>query len=166
VDLGVITGTHGLRGGLRVKQHNPDSELLSKASELGLRAHDALRVVDVIDVRNTGKGLLMQLADVQSIEAAEALRGAVLCLPRAFLPRLEEGEFYHVDLQGLSVFTADGEPVGEVERVHDYPAAQVLRVRGADGVREVPMREPYLLGVELDQGRVTIDLWHELDVEK
>ena len=166
VELGYVTGTHGLRGGLKVRQHNPDSELLLTARELGLRLDGELRVAEVVDVRDTGKGLLMQLADVQSIEAADALRGAVLCLPRAFLPRLGEGEYYHVDLEGLGVFTLDGERVGEVESVHDYPAAQVLRVRGADGVREVPMREPYLVGVELDEGRVTVDLWDELDVEK
>lgn len=166
VELGYVSGAHGLRGGLKVKQHNPDSELLLTAPELGLRVDGALRVVEVAEVRDTGKGLLMQLAEVQSVEAAEALRGAVLCLPRAFLPRLPEGEYYQVDLEGLAVFTQAGERVGEVERVHDYPAAQVLRVRGADGVREVPMREPYLVGVELEEGRVTIDLWDELDVEK
>lgn len=166
VELGYVTGTHGLRGGLKVRQHNPDSELLLSSTELGLRLGGELRVVSVAEVRDTGKGLLMQLADVQSVEAAEALRGAVLCLPRAFLPRLPEGEFYHVDLEGLAVLTSDGERVGEVERVHEYPAAQVLRVRGVDGVREVPMRAPYLLGVELEAGRITVDLWDELDVEK
>jgi ribosomal 30S subunit maturation factor RimM len=53
-----------------------------------------------------------------------------------------------------------------VERVQEYPASQVLCVRADDGLREVPMREPYLVAVELEQGRVLIEHWDELTIEK
>jgi 16S rRNA processing protein RimM len=166
VALGVITGTHGLRGGLKVKQHNPDSDLLFGLPEIGLRLGDELRVETLSDVRATGKGLLLQLEGVLSIEQAEQLRGAELCLPREWLPPLAPGEFYHVDLEGLAVVTPDGESVGRAERVQEYPAASVLRVRGAEGVWEVPLREPYLVEVDLAQGRVVVDSLADLDIER
>lgn len=165
VELGAIVGTHGLRGGLRVKQYNPDSELFARLREVALRQAGEFDIREIKDARATGKGLLVQLVGVETIEAAEALRGAALCVPRSLLPRLPEGEYYHVDLEGLRAEAADGQQLGTVERVVEYPASQVLCVRGADGVREVPMREPYLVAVELEQGKVVIDHWDELDVQ-
>ena len=166
IALGVVTGTHGLRGGLKVRQHNPDSDLLFDLPEIALRVDGALRVEALSEVRATGKGLLVQLKSVASIEQAAELRGAELCLPRQWLPPLAPGEFYHVDLEGLTVVTPDGESVGRAEHVQEYPAASVLRVRGAEGVWEVPLREPYLVEVDLAQGRVIVDSLADLEIER
>ena len=164
--LGYVAGVHGLRGALRVKLHNPDSELLSELEEIGLRQAGDVQVQRVRELRGAPKSMLLQLAGVDTVEAAEALRGAELCVPRALLPPLPEGEYYFVDLEGLPVYTPDGEEVGSVERVQEYPAAHVLRVKAADGVREVPMREPYLLSVDVQARRIVVDQLQDLDVEK
>jgi predicted acetyltransferase len=42
----------------------------------------------------------------------------------------------------------------------------VLRVRGAEGVWEVPLREPYLVEVDLAQGRVIVDSLADLEIER
>jgi len=165
ITLGAITGAHGLRGMLRVKPYNPDSDVLLPLEDIASRADGELRVHRRVEVRVTGKGLLMQFDDVRSVEAATELRGRELCLPRDWLPPLEPGEFYHVDLEGLAAVKPSGEAVGVVERVHDYPAASVLRVRADGGVWEVPMREPYLVDVDLEQGRIVVDGLEDLELE-
>jgi 16S rRNA processing protein RimM len=164
--LGYVAGVHGLRGTLRVKQHNADSQLFGALDEVVVRLAGATEVRRIKELRSGPKGLLVQLAGVDSIEAAEALRGAELCVPRSLLPELPEGEYYFVDLEGVAVFTPDDVQVGVVERVQEYPAAQVLRVKSEDGVREVPMREPYLVSVDLAGGRIVVDELSDLDVER
>jgi 16S rRNA processing protein RimM len=166
IPLGAVIGTHGLRGTLRVKQWNDDSELLFDLDEVALRVQGEVQVHRVSGVRSASKGLLVELDDVQSVEAAEALRGAELCLPRELLPELPEGEFYFVDLEGLAVVTEDGASVGKVERVLEYPAAQVLVVRTDTTVYEVPMREPYLVEVDLAAARVVVAELADLEPEK
>jgi 16S rRNA processing protein RimM len=166
VSLGYVAGTHGLRGDLRVKQHNLDSELLFELAEVALRKDQEIRSYELAGVRNANKALLVSLVGVASIEAAEALRGYELCVPRSALPALEPGEFYHVDLEGLPALTPNGSQAGIVERVCDYPAAQVVRVRGVEGVREVPMREPYLVSVDLEAGQIVVDHLEELELER
>jgi 16S rRNA processing protein RimM len=165
VALGVVMGTHGLRGDLRVKQHNQDSELLFELDEVALSQAGRRRTYAITNVRPGGKGLLMRLAGIDTLEAAEPLRGAELCVPRSALPALEEGEFYFVDLEGLAVETPDGSVVGRVENVREYPAADVLRVRAAAGLWEVPMREPYLVSVDVAGGRVVVDQLEDLELE-
>ena len=166
IPLGAVTGAHGLRGTLRVKQFNADSQLLLELSEIALRVQGELPFHRVGTVREANKGLLVDIDAVRSVEAAEALRGAELCLPRALLPELPEGEFYFVDLEGLPVFTADGAEVGVVERVQEYPASEVLRVQSEAGVYEVPMREPYLVEVDVAARRVVVAELDDLEPER
>jgi 16S rRNA processing protein RimM len=166
VALGVVMGTHGLRGDLRVKQYNQDSELLFELAEVAVCQAGQRQMRAIVGVRPGGKGLLMRLAGIDSVEAAEPLRGAELSVPRSALPPLEDGEFYFVDLEGLSVETSAGTAVGRVENVREYPAADVLRVRAAEGVWEVPMREPYLVSVDVAAGRIVVDQLDDLELER
>jgi len=168
----VVTGVHGLRGTLRVKQFNDDSELLLELSEVALRLRSQgdgrgdLQFHTLGEVKPTAKGLLVGLEAVRGVEAAEALRGAELCVPRELLPALEDGEYYFVDLEGLPVFTKDGAQVGVVERVQEYPASEVLCVRSDEGMREVPMIDPYLVEVDLDGRRVVVDELDDIELER
>ncbi|HET8936079.1 MAG TPA: ribosome maturation factor RimM [Polyangiales bacterium] len=166
IPLGAVAGTHGLRGTLRVKQFNTDSELLFELKEIALRKDGELQFHRLLSVRDANKGLMVELDDVRSVEAAEALRGFELCVPRELLPDLPEGEFYFVDLEGLPVFTQDGTEVGLVERVLEYPASQVLCVQGEAGLYEVPMREPYLVDVDLAARRVVVAELSDLEPDR
>jgi 16S rRNA processing protein RimM len=164
VPLAVIMGTHGLRGDVRVKQHNPDSELLFDAREVALRIEGGLQVYALSGVRAAGRGLLVHLSGVDTLEQAQKLRGAELCLPRGALPPLEPGEFYFIDLPGLRVFDRERQPIGVVERVAEYPASNVLCVRSDQGMREVPMFEPYLVSVDVAAGEVVVDQLADLEL--
>jgi 16S rRNA processing protein RimM len=166
IPMGAVIGTHGLRGALRVKQFNADSQLLFELQEIALRIQGELQFHRLSSVREANKGLLVELDAVRSLEAAEALRGAELCVPRELLPELPEGEFYFVDLEGLPVFSSDGAQVGVVERVQEYPASEVLRVQSDAGVYEVPMREPYLVEIDVAARRVVVAELDDLEPEK
>jgi 16S rRNA processing protein RimM len=166
IALGVVMGTHGVRGELRVKLHNPDSELLFDLDAVQLRAAGAMSNHDVESVRPGGKGVLVRLAGVDTIERAQPLRGAEVCVARSQLPGLPDGEFYHCDLEGLALVDVSGAPVGKIERVHEYPAASVLSVRTERGLLEVPMREPYLVRIDLAAGYIVADQLEDLDPER
>jgi 16S rRNA processing protein RimM len=180
VPLGVVVGAHGVRGELRVKLLNPASELIESLDHVWLRrAGDPTRRVSVRGVhRHQSALLLVTLPDCRDRDAAEALRGTELCVPRAELPRLEHGEFYLVDLLGLEARSPDGRVVGVVEDAIEYPASQVLRVRlrasseGAGdqrehgGVIEVPLFEPYFVELQLESRVVIVDHLEDLEVQR
>jgi 16S rRNA processing protein RimM len=166
IALGLVMGTHGVRGELRVKMHNPSSELLFELDAVHVRTPQELRRYPIAHARPGGKGLLVQLSGVDTVERAQALRGAELCVARSELPALPEGEFYHCDLEGLALVDLEGRPFGTVERVHEYPAADVLRVRTDRGVLEVPMREPYLVEIDLPGKRVVVDQLDDIEPER
>ena len=82
-----------------------------------------------LKVRGTSRGaVLAQIDGVERREAAEALRGTRLYVPREALPETNEDEFYHADLIGLRARTANGETYGVVRGIYDYGAGDVIEI--------------------------------------
>ena len=155
IELGVIAKPHGIHGEIRVHVFNPDSTLLRELAEVFLIGgeDEEPALVEIESTRQGPKALLMRLAGVDSREDVETLRGYTLCVPRAALPELEEGEYYHADLIGLEAFVGD-EAVGEVIDVIDYPSAACLKIRRPGGYVEVPMLPRWLDRVDVKAGKV------------
>ncbi len=166
VVVGQIMGTHGVRGDLRVKMHNPDSELLFDLGELCLRLAGELRAHRVRAAKPADKGWLVHLEGTDSVEDARLLHGAEICVPRSALPEPDQGEFYFSDLEGLLAVTPDGSELGRVLGVMQYPAADVLRIVVAEGTLEVPFAVPYLVSIDLAAGKIVVDELADLEVDK
>jgi len=162
VVVGEVMGAIGTAGQLRVKVHNPESDLLPEAQSLIVVHADSEREVRVLESAHHGKGLRMRLAGVDGREAARALFGAQLCVPRESLPALADDEFYVVDLVGARAYLDDGTEVGEVTRYLPYPGADVLQIETATGPLELPLFEPYLQAVDVEGGRITVAFLDDL----
>ncbi|MBT8468579.1 MAG: ribosome maturation factor RimM [Deltaproteobacteria bacterium] len=167
IELGVITRPQGIDGEIRVHVFNPESTLLEELSEVFLigDTDEEPALVEIRSARRGPKALLMRLEDVSSREDVEALRGSTLCIPRAALPDLEDGEYYHADLIGLEAFEGT-ESIGRVVDVLDYPSAECLKIERPDGFLEVPMLPKWLDRVELEGGKVVLKDLDDIPLQK
>lgn len=151
VTLAAVAGAHGVRGEVRLK--------LFAGGLASLERHERLlageRALTLLDVRAGGGGAIARFAEVGDRNAAEALRGQLLSVPRAELPPLDEGEYYHADLIGLACESADGTPLGTVVAVENFGAGDLLEVERPNGKRAlIPFRD----GVaDLKDGRIVAD---------
>lgn len=103
---------------------------------------------------------LLQFANIDSREDAEALRGCFLAIARNELPEPGENEYYLFELQGLEIVNIDGESIGTVQDILDNPAHDQIQVRPTDGGRpfQVPFVSAFICSVDLQAGRITVDL--------
>lgn len=167
VPVGEVMGAHGVRGELKVKNHNPESDLLLELEDVFLQqgaAEPERR--RVLDARSHGKGLIMRLAGCKDRDQAKALYGAQLAVPRTAFPEPEEDEFYLVDAIGARAYLSDGQEIGVVESFRAYPTVDVFCVRSNDrSLREVPLIPPYLVSVDTAAGRVVVDHFFDLEPE-
>lgn len=164
VALGAVARPHGVRGELKVHLFNPDSTLLLEQAVVWLRRGEDLREHQVERSRAHSGFVLLTLRGVEGREAADALRGAEVCLPRAALPEPDPDEVYHTDLIGLRAVLGDGSPVGEVVQVLSYPSADCLLVRAEAGDREVPFLTPYVERIDLEAGVAVVAHLEDLDL--
>jgi 16S rRNA processing protein RimM len=132
---------------------NEGSDLLLGRPPVRLRLPDgAERDVKLSGARRANKALLVRLAGVDDRDAAEALRGATLCVPRDAFAPLDEGEFYACDLEGARVETTSGDVVGRVEGLESYPTCDALIVvREGAGPLEIPLTETYVASVDVER---------------
>lgn len=130
VTLAAIAGAHGVAGEVRLKLFGEGVESLRR-----FRAFNDSKLT-LTKVRDDGKGgAIARFAEVADRTAAEKLRGTTLTVPRAALPPLGEGEYYHADLLGLAAVSTDGEALGRVIAVDNFGAGDVLEIErpGEDG---------------------------------
>ena len=164
IELAAVVRAHGLSGELVLKPFNPDSDLLGSLRDIVLRSPAGeLRSYEVTSRRGGGDNQLLGLRGISDRDQAEALRGSVVCVPRASLPELEEGEYYLVDLVGLSVRTPDGDTIGHVEDVLEYPSVEALVVITHGIVREVPNLDRYVPSIDVQGGFVVVDHIDEIE---
>jgi len=136
VTLAAIVGAHGVTGEVRLKLFGEGVVALSRYSSF----NDGALTLRKLRDDNKG-GAIARFAEVTDRNRAEALRGTALTVPRAALPDLDEGEYYHTDLIGLPVVSTTGEALGRVIAVENYGASDVIEIERPDGKRfMVPMR--------------------------
>jgi 16S rRNA processing protein RimM len=106
-------------------------------------------------VKGGGGMPIARFAEIENRNAAEALRGQLVTIPRSALPPLEEGEYYHADLIGLPCEAAGGERLGTVVAVENFGAGDIIEIEKVDGRRTmVPFREGT---ADLADGKIRID---------
>ena len=135
VTLAAISGAHGVAGEVRLK-------LFAEGLE-SLTAHKSFNdgALTLRSLRPGNNGAIARFAEVSDRNAAEALRGTELTVPRDALPPLAEGEYYHTDLIGLPCISTDGADLGTCVTVENFGAGDVLEIERPDGKRfMVPMK--------------------------
>ncbi len=133
VTLAVIIGAHGVTGEVRLKLFTDDMGRYRTIMAGG-------RPVTIKSIRHGSNGSIARLAEVEDRNAAEALRGTELTVPRSALPPLEPGEYYHSDIIGLPCVSTDGTALGTIVLIEDFGAGDVIEVERPDGKRfMVPM---------------------------
>jgi 16S rRNA processing protein RimM len=162
VPLAEVARPHGVRGEVRLRLFNRDSDLLLTLGEVLVRFPDGEeQEVSVDAARRANDAILMKLYSVDDRARADDLRGAKVCVRRADFPPLDPGEFYACDVEGaLVVVDEAGErrDLGRVRELRTYPTTNALLVEAADGASawEVPLVEGVVRRVDVEAGVVTL----------
>ena len=166
VCVGVIMGAHGVRGQLRVRGFTEDPLSLFEYKPLTDESGEHKFPLKCLGAM--AKYFVASLKGLADREAAEALRGTKLFVPRSALPPPEEGVYYEADLIGLAAKTGEEQLLGVVEAMHDYGAGSFLEIKPAKGKSfMVPFKDAFVPDVKIAEGTVTLVLpegW--LDEEK
>lgn len=154
--LGRIGAAHGITGAVRVKPFTANPESLGDYGDLVTGDGRSFRVKKL---RPSGEMLVVEFAGVTNRNAAEALNGTDLFVPRDRLPAVEaDDEFYHADLVGLDVVTRDGARIGVISSVENYGAGDLIEIeRETGGPVLVPFTRAAVPEIDLKARRVVID---------
>ncbi|MDE2404072.1 MAG: 16S rRNA processing protein RimM [Sphingomonadales bacterium] len=154
VTMAAVAAAHGIGGEVRLKLFGEGVAALKRYRAFVVSGTGATLTVKAL--RDDGKGgAIARFAEVADRTAAEKLRGSTLAVPRAELPALGAGEYYHADLIGLAAVSTDGAALGHVVAVENFGAGDILEIESPDRKRfMVPMRPEAV--PEWDAARVLV----------
>lgn len=161
--VGAIAGSFGVQGEVRLKSFCAEPEAI--ASYGPLWTEDGAQSFKVKLTRAVSGGLGARLSGVATKEQADALKGVSLYADRDRLPSLQDDEFYHADLIGLTVQDTGGVVIGTIRAVHNHGAGDLLEILGPG--MKAALLLPFTLAnvptVDLKAGKVIADLPEGLD---
>lgn len=153
--VGTVVGVHGVRGNVKIKSYTDDPAALDRYRPILDGAGRTVRLRVVGEAKGT---VVAQFHGVGDRDAAEALRGTRLFVPRSALPPAAEEEFYHADLIGMAVEVLSGGRIGTVVAVENFGAGDVLEVQPPQGTSIfVPFTRSTVPVVDLGARRLVVD---------
>ena len=159
--LGKVGAPHGVQGWVKVHSYTDPPEGIAKYPVWDVVRGTEVRRMTVLEAKRAGGAVAVRLEGLDSREAAQGLTGAEVRVDRAELPEPGQGSYYWHDLIGLEASNREGQPLGRVGDILEYPAHPVLVLVG-ERERLVPLVPERLVAVDLGQGRLTLD-WHPDD---
>ena len=156
IEAGEIVNTHGVRGEVKLLPWLDSPEDLCDFTRCRIGGRDY--EIDACRVQNTCN--LVKLKGVDTMEAAQALRGKTVEIYREDVPY---DVIFAGELIGMEVFS-QGEKVGELTQVLDYPGNQVYVVKGA---REymLPAVKEFVLSTDLEGNRMEVKLLEGMETD-
>ena len=117
------------------------------------------KIVTVERARKSKGIMLVKLDSVSDRTTADGLRGQLLTVPEADAEPLPEGVFYHFQMIGMSVQTAEGEDLGRLVEIIETGANDVYVIRKEDR-RDIliPALVEVVLSVDLDGEGMIVQL--------
>ncbi len=161
--VGAIAGAFGVTGEVRLKS------FCTEPTDIGsygpLTSEDGAQVFKITLTRPVAGGLGAKIAGISTKEAADALRGTSLFVPRSKLPSLPDDEFYHADLIGLDAYDTGGVLLGKVSAVHNHGAGDILEISPVrhKSALLLPFTMAIVPNVDILAGRIVVNLPEETE---
>ncbi|MGW8122815.1 ribosome maturation factor RimM [Roseivirga echinicomitans] len=129
--LGYIVKPHGLKGEVQVLLDVDFPEEYRTLESVFVQQGQQLVPFFISAISLNADKAIMSFEDTDTLEMAQALKGAALYLPLSTLPEREEGDFYFHELVGLDLIDANNNDslVGVVENVFEAGPQTLLSVK-------------------------------------
>ena len=183
VEVGRIADPYGVKGWINVIPFSGDPVALLKAKQWWVKK--PVRQLDkqpgqagaftygepveyaVVQKKEHSDRVVAQFMGFEDRTVAEALKGAVVLLPRSAFPQTAEDEYYWVDLIGCTVTNRQSQALGVVAEVVDHGAHPILVIT-PDGTTNhkaeaeilVPFVAHFIDSVSLPDKQIQVD-WEQ-----
>lgn len=157
VTLGKVIGVFGVKGWFKVYSYTGQQEDILRYTPWHFYENGDWLPVKLLAGKRQGKGLVANIESITDRDAALALHGTKIGVPRTSLPVLTDDEYYWSDLIGLQVITTKNYALGKIAYLFETGANDVMVVRG-ERERWLPwVITDVVKSVDLDSGMVVVD---------
>ena len=149
IKAGEIVTTHGVRGEMKVLPWLDSPEDLCDFERCRIDGKEY--EIDSCRIQKTCN--LVKLKGIDTMEAAQAMRGKTVEL---FREDIDDEVIFAAELMGVEVY-AEGENIGKIVEVLDYPGNSVYVVKGKYEYM-IPAVKAFVLNTDMEANRMEVRL--------
>lgn len=159
-EIGKITGTHGIRGTMRVFPTTEDPTRFERLKEIIVEIRGKQETFHIQKIAYHKQFILLTVKEITDINVAELYKNGRILIPDAMAIPLEENEYYTRDLYGMRVVTEDGEELGELTQIFETGANDVYIVKKSPKEKELllPAIKDCIRKVDVENNVMTVKL--------
>ena len=148
IEAGEIVTTHGVRGEVKVLPWVDSPEVLCEFDRCRIDGKEYTMECRIQKTCN-----LVKLSGIDTMEAAQAMRGKILELYRE---DIDDDVIFAAELIGMEVYT-EGKCIGKIREVLDYPGNSVYVIKG-EYEYMIPAVKQFILSTDMDGNRMEVKL--------
>ncbi len=153
--IATIRGAFGLNGWVHLELATDVLTLLEPGQRV--YAGEEFDERRILEFASVGKPRLL-ISGCNSREEARSLSGTVLYVDRLEATSHLDGRYFQFQIEGLEVQTEAGEQLGKVTGIVQTPANDVYEVTGPLGEILVPAVDAVIRDIDLESGKIIVDL--------
>ncbi|MCK9536034.1 MAG: ribosome maturation factor RimM [Bacilli bacterium] len=158
IHIGTIKGTHGIKGEVKVKSDSGfKAERFKINSTLYLKYQQDMIKIIINSYRTHNNYDLITFNNIASINDVLDYINCDIYIHKNQLPMLEDDEYYYYQLIGLKAVDGEGDLIGKIADVQEYPQGAMLVIEQRNGkLSLVPFVGTFVHNIDLENGRVVI----------
>ena len=157
--IGIITGTHGLKGEVKVFPTTDDKERFLDLDTVLIDTGKELIEKKVQYCKFFKQFVFVKFEGLDDINDVEKYKRCPLKVTRENAVPLEEDEYYVADLLGLTIVDESGVTIGELVDVIETGANDVYEVKTSDGGHVLlPAIKDCILDVDMDEKIILVHM--------
>jgi len=159
ITIGKIINTHGYQGWLRVLPLTDYPERFYDMCNVFVVRDKNYYEYSIDEVKQHKQMILIKFKEINDMNAALILKGALLQVKRAQLVKLPADTYYIFDLLGLKAYTMEQEYLGEIKDVLQTGANDVYIVENEQGQTVlIPALKAVVKEINLDTRQIRVNL--------
>lgn len=159
--IGKVLAPHGLDGVVKVYPYTDFPERIKLLDEVELLFDSERRKMLIDKASLSNRFWLIKFKSIETREQAETIRDSLVLIAKQDRLPLKADSYYHDQLVGLAVYTAEGIQIGTVIDIINTGGHDLLQVEsGREDEKKflVPVVKKFIDRVDLQEGRIIVQL--------
>lgn len=158
VTIGKITGTHHLKGAVKVNISLSDPSIIVDERVMVEKPNGEKKILTVKKLSNlVADKVVIEFEEITNKTEGNLLAGGFVKINRDILG-MEEDEYLLEDLLGMTAVTVEGEVIGKVTDVFDTAAHDIIVVEDDRTETLIPNIENFVKDIDFDENKITVEL--------
>ncbi|MDD3227181.1 MAG: ribosome maturation factor RimM [Tissierellia bacterium] len=156
IKVGKIVNTHGVKGYIKCIPLTDDLERFEELEYVYTEKDNIKRTIDDVWYQ---KGMVcLKLKDIDDMDKAELFKDTYISIVEDQLRVLPEDSYYLFDLEGIDVYSNNGDYIGKISEIYQTGANDVYEVKNNKNSYLIPAIKDVVKSVNVQDKKMIINV--------